>query len=184
MMRHVTNIFGSLLCILLVMGLARTAGAQDVSDHPGYIDFDALDKTFEAAPTLEVNLRGVLMEMAAAAAGESEPEISTLLEKIVAVQVRGFDAADEPLEAYLAYSRDLAGHLEARGWQTAVRVREDDERVDIMLNERAGGIAGLLVMLAGDEDERLFINIVGDIRPEQLATVGEAFDIDPLRSLD
>ncbi len=172
------------VCALLLFGAASTATAQDShADHSGYIDFDSMGDVFGITPSLEVNVHGILMEMAANAARESEPEVSNLLDHLIAVQVRGFDVEFDRMDDFMQHSQRLLERLEGEGWQTVVHVRKDDEQVDVMLNEREGAIAGLLVMVKGEDGERVFVNIVGEIRPEQLTLLGDAFDIDPLRSL-
>jgi Domain of unknown function (DUF4252) len=43
-------------------------------------------------------------------------------------------------------------------------------------------IEGLVVtVLDGNKKEAVFVNLVGDIRPDQVAAVGKALNIDPLK---
>ncbi|MEX0601036.1 MAG: DUF4252 domain-containing protein, partial [Rhodothermales bacterium] len=75
-----------------------------------------------------------------------------------------------------------AKELEAQGWETVVRVREEDQRVNVYMKVRDDVIAGLVVMVLEPDDEEgaVFVNIVGDINPEQIGRIGRALDIDPL----
>ena len=181
----IRNVSAGLFGLLLLFGAASTANAQDeLAGHPGYVDLTSFDDAIDRSPTFEVNVRGVLMEMAAEAARESKPKLAGLLENLVAVQVRGFEDLDDAADVFARHARALAQDLEREGWQSVVRVREDDEQVDIFSRERNGGIAGLIVMVSGDDDEQVFVNVVGDIRPEQLSMLGEAFDIDPLQEME
>ena len=67
----------------------------------------------------------------------------------------------------------------------AVRVREEDEDVHIyMLPGKGDNIDGLVVMVVTDDDEAVFINVVGTIDPVQIGRIGHSFRIDALEDID
>ena len=45
-------------------------------------------------------------------------------------------------------------------------------------------IEGLVVTVISGGREVVLVNIVGDIKPEQIATLAERFNIDPLKDVD
>lgn len=171
-----------LLCTLLAAGLfAGTARAQDLSREAGYVDLDAIERWFDAEPKVIVNIKGALLELVAEASRYDDPELADLLHKLKAVQVRGFDLRRSDYTTIADRTAELARRLEAQGWDTVVRVREDDERVDVFIRVADGAIAGMMVMaVAPDEDETYFVNIVGQIDPQQIGRLGRKFDIRPL----
>ena len=60
-------------------------------------------------------------------------------------------------------------------------VRDDDEHVHIHVRVYEGVIVGMMVMVVSpDDDESVFLNIVGEINPEQIGRIGRKFDIEPL----
>ena len=47
----------------------------------------------------------------------------------------------------------------------------------------AEAVEGIAVTVLSGDGEAVFVNIVGDIRPQQIAEVGERLNIDPLKKL-
>ena len=171
----------------MLLGLAlwgAPAKAQEaLSREPGYVDVAVIDTWFDAPPSVEVNIQGALMRMVAGASQESNPELAEVVNKLKAIQVRGFTHENVQRSAIVRQTSRLADRLEREGWETVVRVRENDEDVSVQLKMQDDIIAGLVVMTTEAEGESFFINIVGDISPEQIGRLGQALDIDPLKDL-
>jgi hypothetical protein len=81
-------------------------------------------------------------------------------------------------------TKSTTGELDKKGWERIVRVREDDSNVDIYLlpSESYESILGIVVMVAEDE-EAIFVNIVGEINPDDVARLGDHFDIEELHDI-
>lgn len=173
-----------LLAALLLLA-APAVSAQSA------FDVDRLDQLFDRPPNVEVNLRGSLLRLAAAATADDEPELSQLIRELDAVTVRTY-----PLDAARAgFDDELGGltrGLEAAGWYTMVRVRsdpaaitrpleegeEDDSREDVwvFVNDRDDAFGGLAVV-AVDHAERTatFVHIDGLIDVEQIGRLSSRF---------
>ncbi len=167
-----------------------------LSAQPVPFDVARLADYFDEEPTVEVNLQGSLLRLAAAATREDEPETAALIEGLNAVTVRVY-----PLSSAVAsLGDDLSGigrQLEAEGWYTFVRVRnggrseghladaedgEEDGHEDVWIYVRDEGDAfnGLVVMaLDPEEDQAAFVLIDGLISPDQVGSLSTRF-----RSLD
>ncbi len=183
------NIVRSFACLvllgLLLGGLSLSAHAQDApADAPGYVNPAIIEGWFDARPNVEINLTGALLGMVAAATDDSEPELSGLLRRIEGIYVRVYTDSLLTRPTDLRNIDALADRLSSQGWQTVVRVRDGEDNVNIQLKTRDDdAILGLFVMANDSDGERVFVNIVGDIRPEEITRIGQAFDIDPLKDV-
>jgi hypothetical protein len=169
--------------LALVVGglLAFSGGAQ----AQGYFPFDEIPG-LDSEPTVQIDLDPQLMNMFGAAAKGAQGEIASALAGITNVRVRVYEGITEGGEAeLLKFVEDTSRTLERGGWKSVVRVNEDGERVRIFVKLAAGGASegtfeGLTVMVVdtGGSDEAVFINVAGEIRPEQLGRVASQIGMD------
>ncbi len=158
---------------------------DDYTKMPGYVDFDKLGIFDDVEATVEVFLKGPLLKLCVGALKHEEPELANLLSELKYIRVQVFTIEDMNVEGILSKTRSMSKHLEKKGWEIAVRMREDDEEVYIyMLPGENDNIDGLVVMVIEEDEEATFVNIVGSIDPEQIGRVGRYFDLDDLEDLD
>jgi hypothetical protein len=135
--------------------------------------------------TVEIFLRGPLLDLVSEATRHEDEELSDALSKLRFVHVQTFSLHDVDESELKSKVRKTAQKLEKDGWETVVRVREEDEHVYIYI--KPGGspssVAGLIVMSIEPDDEAAFINIVGNIDLKQIGRLGSKFDIDPLEDI-
>ena len=169
-------------CALLMLALAGAAWAQDdLKRDPGYIDLDEIEQWFDKEPSIIVNVKGALLNLVAEASRYEDPELADLLRKLKSVQVRGYDMRWADFEDVQERTKAMARRLESEGWDTVVRVRDDDEDVSIHVRVNDDGIIGMFVMvISPDDDETVFVSIVGPIDAEQIGRLGRKFDLGPL----
>lgn len=170
------------LTALLVAALPAAAQDADLRSDPGYLDLAGIDGWFDEEPWLEVNIRGALLRLVTEASRDEDPELTSLLQKLKAIEVRGYPLTPQQFDDIGRRTGALAQELEDRGWETVVRVREDEQRVNVYMKVLDEAIAGLVVMVLEPDDREgaMFVNIVGDIDPEQIGKIGRTFNIDPL----
>lgn len=175
--------------IVLILGLltARLAVAQDsdLRTEPGYLDLSSVDDWFDDEPWLEVNINGALLSLVSEASRGEDPELGEVLNKLKAIEVRGYQLAPDQFEDIGRRTGQLARQLEDMGWQTVVRVRDNEERVNVYLKQNGNAIAGLVVMVVSPDDDNgaIFVNLVGDINPKDIGRIGRKFDINPLEDI-
>lgn len=143
---------------------------------PGYVDFAALAKIGEDAK-VEVNLKTPMLGLVSKFVGQDDPELRDILAGLKLVRVRVYDLTPAIEKEFLAAGSETTQRLDKSGWERIVRVREDDERVDIYFKPSANAewIEGVLIIAV--DTEAAFVNIVGTIRPEDVGRLGEHFDI-------
>src|SRR5205814_5022823 len=80
--------------------------------------------------------------------------------------------------------KTIREELNAKGWERVVVAQQRDEDVGVYLKTRgAEAVEGLVVTVLDGKREVVLINIVGDIRPEKIALIGERFNIEPLKKV-
>jgi hypothetical protein len=166
--------------------LGSSAFAATTATAPsGHVDF----KNFIPAAVgevVEVDINPGLLRFASKLAGKQEPEAAELIGKIQHVRVNVVDLDDGNRADAIAKIGAVRAQLEAAGWQRTVSVRNSKKGEDVMVFIQQGSddaIAGIVVTVIENKKQAVFVNIVGDIRADQLASLGAQFNIKPLRNL-
>ncbi|MEJ2722500.1 MAG: DUF4252 domain-containing protein [bacterium] len=176
----------ALMCVFgtLVWGTvwaAPAASEKDFSKMPGYVDFEAMKIFGDAEATVEVFLKGSLLTLAREAVADEDPELKQMLDNIQYIHVQVFELDDVDIDQVVDKTKTLAKQLENKGWEIAVRVREDEEHVYVyLLPGEKNDISGLVVMVVDEDDEATFVNIVGNIDPANIGRIGRAFHMDSI----
>ena len=173
------------VCCLLMTGFA----AAGVEQQPGYVDFAKFGLGAGEEATVEVNLRGPMLRLAAAASDEDDPELGAMLGGLDGIFVRTYALEDRSPEAFEKAIASISKHLQETGWETIVKVRERDERAHIAIKLSGDDIIGMTVLAMEENDrenEVVFINIVDVLDLTQIGRMGRHLDfgVDALDSLD
>jgi len=175
----VREIFGVVLFSAIIsLGLC----AED--PPPGYIDFGKYFPPPSSGEFVEVNIGNSLISMTARLVEKDEPEIANLIRGLqrIRVNVIGLDKRDRAdIEARVKALRD---ELDAQGWERVVGVRQKGQDVGVHVKTDGGeAVQGLAVTVVEAGRQAVLVNIVGDLRPEKLAVIGERFNIEPLKKI-
>ena len=169
---------GSALFCSGLLAFGSGANAQ------GYFSFDDIPG-IDSEPTVEIDLGPDMMRFFGEAAKESAHD-RTGLEGVTNVRVRVYEGIGDSEAELVKFVDDTSRTLQSAGWSSVVRVNEDGERVRIFMKlaaaggANAGGIEGITLMVVdtGGGDEAVFINIAGDIQPEQLGRIAAGIGMD------
>jgi hypothetical protein len=172
------KLFHSLL-IASGLSLAFAAAVHASDNEAGYIDIGKLVPSPDGE-FVEVNLSPGLLKFAAKVAAKEDPEAAELLGNIkqVHVNVVGLDATNRA--GNVAKIEAIRTQLENQGWMQIVSVRDkkSGDNVDIHVKHRGEeAIEGLVVTVIDGKGEAVLVNIVGDIRPEQLSKLATRLHI-------
>lgn len=165
-----------------VMLPSKVSGA---SPEAGAVDFGAFPGADSAARLVDVEVGANLITLAARLTEKSEPDVAGVLKglKAIRVHVVGLNAANR-----VEMEKKVAGvraQLEGKGWERVVMAKNEGEDVGVYLKTRGGeSIQGVVVTVIKPGEEAVMVNVVGEIRPEQLVMVGERFHIEPLKKLN
>ena len=162
-----------LLTLLSVPGLAQQ---MEFENMPGYIDFGSLDAIY-GEPRVMINIGGPLMKlMAAAAASSDEPQASALMRDLEGVRVNIYNTGGNTQPA-LAQMNEAKAALEAEEWVPIVQVREEGEDVQMFSKIEGDLMQGMAIMVVNQE-EAVFLNILGSIDPAQVGSVMKQLHVD------
>ncbi len=167
---------------VLCFGLNTTAWAADLM--PGQVDFGAFSPPKEGGQYVEVKLPSNLISLAARVVEKEEPEVAELLRglKLVRVNVVGIDK-DNGAEIQKRM-KSIRKDLDGKAWERIVTAQEKDQEVAIYVKMSAkDGIEGFVALVNEDNRQAVFVNIVGEIKPEQVAMLGEKLHLDPLKKI-
>jgi hypothetical protein len=167
---------------VLFLALNTTALAEDLP--AGQVDFGAFSPPKEGGQYVEVKLRSNLISLAARIVEKEEPEIAELLRglKLVRVNVIGLDADNgSDIQKRI---KQIRKDLDGKAWERIVTAQEKDQEVAIYVKmSPKDAIEGFVALVNEGNREAVFVNIVGEIKPEQLAMVGEKLHLDPLKKI-
>ena len=104
------------------------------------------------------------------------PETSELISKLKGIRVQIYSMDEDASAAKDQFGKTRKG-LKSSGWEPVVQINEDDEQVLVYMKMEGGNMEGMTVMVV-DEEEAVFVNIIGQLNPAELGKVMESFDVD------
>jgi len=176
-----------LICRTLTLSaLIASAGLAVSAENnpPGYVDFGTLPAPSSGGEFVEVNVKNNLISMMARLAEKNEPEVADLLRHLQMVRVNVIGLDDGNRAEIEKRVKKIRSDLDSHGWERVVTAQKKDEDVGIYLKMRgAEAVEGVVVTVIDGNHEAVLINIVGDIKPEKIAEVGERLNIEPLKKI-
>jgi hypothetical protein len=152
---------------------------------PDQVDFGKFTPPADGGQFVEIQINSNLLSLAASAVEQQQPDAARLLRSVQLVRVNVIGLADDNRAEMQKRVRQIHQDLDAQGWDHNVAVQEKNgQEVGIYTRTRGGeALAGLAITVIDPKDAVVLINIVGDIRPEQVAALGEKLDIKPLKDV-
>lgn len=172
------------LCLLLApCAFAVIAASAVAAPESGQVDFAKLTGP-QHGQHVEVTLGKGLLKLASLIAKGHHPEASDLIAGLSRVRVSVVGLDDSNRAATTARLQALREDLGRQGWDQIVMVRgKHEEDVAVFLKQRDGEVIDGIVVTVIDErkNEAVFVNVVGRIRPEQIATLGQHLNLKQLQ---
>lgn len=168
----------------LALALSTPSFAADA--EPGYVDIGQLMPSAKGE-FVEVNLSPGMLKFAARIAAKQEPEAAELIGNLKRVRVNVVSLDDSNRASTIEQFEGIRRKLESQGWTQMVTVREREGGDNVTVHAKQRGddvIEGLVVTVIDGKGEAVFVNIVGSISADQIATIAENLDIQPLKNLN
>jgi uncharacterized FlaG/YvyC family protein len=123
--------------------------------------------------------------MAAGMVDKAEAEAAALLRSLKLVRVNVLKLDDKNRAEIQKRIKAIRDQLNTEKWEQLVSIREKNEDVGVYVKMRGEeAIEGLVVTVIEGKGEAVLVNIVGDIKPNQVAMLAEKFNIDPLKKFN
>lgn len=153
--------------------------ANDITKERGYVDFGELLESY-GEPKVQIDLNGVMLKFIAKLSQDKNKGTMDFIDNLRAVRVVVYDIKDDNQEALETVKR-LSKKIKAEHWMQIVAINEKSDNTHIFTKMTGEVIDGLVVMsVSGDKQggEAVFINIVGNISPENIGKVTDSLNID------
>lgn len=174
-----------LLTFSLIGSVAFAQTPEAYKEHPGYVDFGSFEKFQNAAKTVEISIKGPLLKFVSKAIAREDSELSQLLNDLLLIQVNVFSVEDQQIGDVKTIIQNASKTLASKQWERMVRVQDQGEHAEVYMQfEDTGALKGLAVMALGENQEAVFVNIVGTLDPEQLGKLSSKFNIPKLDEID
>ncbi|MDX2428083.1 MAG: DUF4252 domain-containing protein [Xanthomonadales bacterium] len=168
-----------IMCALLA--LPAMAQEDELKELAGYVDFGDLSLTY-GEPKITINLGGTMLNFVGMMTNSENPETSEMISKLKGIRVQIY-TLDENTEAARDQFGKTKSSLKSSGWEPIVQVNEDDEQVLVYMKMVEGNMEGMTVMVV-DEEEAVFVNVIGQLNPAELGRVMDSFDVNVDLDLD
>lgn len=175
-------IFKTVLVAVLTVFFIRPVMAQEdeLKDLPGYVDFGNLAATY-GEPKITINLGGSMLNFVSAMTSSENPETSEMISKLKGIRVQVFGTEDienvASLDATMKQFDKTRKDLRSSGWEPIVQITEENQRVLVFIKMIESNMQGMTVMVV-DNEEAVFVNVIGQLNPSELGRVMDTFDVD------
>jgi hypothetical protein len=170
--------------VLGTLSLGLGLRAEDTQLPPGAVDFGKFTPPSAGGEFVEVHIRSNLINMAARLAEKAEPSIADMLRGLKLIRVNVIGLGDENGADVKKRVTKIREDLDAQGWERVVMARQAREDVCVYVKTRGEeAVEGVVVTVIEADRQAVLVNVVGNLRPEKLAEVGERFNIEPLKKL-
>ncbi len=171
---------------LAIAAIAVGVGVNVLAGPPaGQVDFGKFTPPGDGGQFVEIQVNSNLLSLAAQVVEKQQPDAAKLLRSVQLVHVNVIGLTDGNRAELEKRVRQIRHDLDAQGWDHNVAVQDKDgQDVGVYTKTRGGeALAGLAITVIDAKDQVVLINIVGDIRPEQVAALGEKLNIEPLKDV-
>ncbi|MGI9259789.1 MAG: DUF4252 domain-containing protein [Gammaproteobacteria bacterium] len=159
------------------LALSACGFETDLSGQLGYAAFDS-SGFFDAHKEVSLSIGSLPIGLAKGFMVD-EPEAEALLEDLAGLQVRIYEI-DADTDSVRDRVQQETDELLDNGWAPLATVREEDELVSVLVwLDPENSMRGLIALVL-DRRDLVFVNLMGRIDPELLASFMSKHDMEPL----
>ena len=181
-MQFLKYIFVTLLALLFIGVTGYVVASSGIKSQSGYANLTlpgwSARSTIVAVNVGPIGFKPVqwlvqqIVEHSDTDLDVAEKVLLGTIHDVQGLQLRIYNV-DGDREVYDQAIKDSTERLKQQLWQTVVGVREDDQRIVVMQYEEEGIISGLTVLVS-TPDNAVFVNLLGEFDPEEIARYAES----------
>jgi hypothetical protein len=176
--------FTSFVLAAAVSSVAATASVYGEALPPGQVDFGTFPAPASGGQFVEVNLTSSLISLATKFLEKDQPDVAQVLKGLQLVRVNVIGMTEANRSDIESRVQAIRKELEAKGWERIVKVQEKSDDVGVYIKtQNKDTVQGVVVVVMDGKKQAVFVNVVGDLKPEQLSMLGEKLHIDPLKQI-
>ncbi|MDA0338159.1 MAG: hypothetical protein O2782_23560 [bacterium] len=157
------------MLIAVLLTILFTVAPGRASDSVGHLDLAALGFAPTAEPAVDLQIGAAEFDLAALAAQATDPNLAAVLANVDAFHLQQFVPPDA---ATVIAASNLATALITAGWLPAQSEFQGTRQIVVYVRLVGPIVAGLAVVAVDAGREVSIANVVGNILPQQLATLG------------
>jgi len=148
------------------------------------VDFGTFAPSASGREFVEVNISSSLISLVSHFVEREDADLARLLRGLQAIRVNVIGLDNENRSALAERVKTVRQQLDSKGWERVVTAQQRDQDVGVYLKTQGGeSVQGLTVVVMEGDKQAVFVNVVGDIRPEQVSKLAEKFNIEPLKKI-
>ena len=164
-----------------VLALPAIAQEDALRDLPGFVDFGEMNSIY-GEPKVNISIGEGLLKLLFPIVKNEDPEVAAIFSRLKGVRVSVYATGGDSAAALDQVSR-VKNTLSALAWSPVVQVNEEGQQVQIFMKMNGEVMDGLTLM-AVDGEEAVFINVIGQLDPEELSQLMGRFDVNLEESLE
>ena len=169
----------SFAAALIAASLTLNAHAETPA---GQVDFGQFTAPAKGGEFVEIHLKSNLLGLAAQLLGKAEPDAAKILSSVESIRVNVVGLTSENRKELTKRVQKIRADLNTQGWEHNVNVQgKKGEDVGIFTKTRGNEALAGIVITVMDAEHVVLVNVVGDIKPEQVAALGESLKIRHLK---
>ena len=162
------------IAIIAVLSLTLLAGCGASRFNDGYARFEKLPSR-DVDRTASISIGRLPIRVVSLFVGD-DPEAKLLLRHVDGVRVRTWEMKGDRERVY-SKLQDMRERLADDGWEAVAVVKDEGERVYLLMKTRREAITGLVAMVS-ESNEVTMVNVMGRLEPEQLGVALAQLDVD------
>ena len=149
--------------------------------NDGRVEFGEIPHSQSRGEFVDVNIGKGMIALTAKLIAKQDPEAASVLIGIDSVRLNVVGLDEENALPVRQKAQSLTTSMDQAGWIKIITAHQKGQDVSVHLKTNArNSVQGLTLVSIEDGREAVFLNVVGNIHPEQLTILGDRLQLETL----